>query len=551
MNAKPRGHRLNRRQMLQITGGVVLGNALGAPWLQAASSTEKKDGVVVGEPTAAIVGEQILAEGGNAIDAIIAAAFAAAVVSPQNCGVGGYGTHMVLALAKGRKVVSIDGNSTAPAAARPDMFPLDDKGGVRGRVNSHGWLAAGVPGIPAALQLGLERYGTRTLREILAPAIRFARDGFKVGAGTVLSLRGSAVDLRKDAASVRLLFPNGAPLKEGEIFRNPELAALLQSFADHNSVDSFYRGDVARKIAEAFQKNGGLVTEADLAAYRAREVEPLQFSWHGGAVFTAPLTAGGLSILQALQVLKAMDWDKLPPDVKRAHAQLEALRIAWSDRLQLLGDPEKSKVPVEKLLSPDYAKESARKVQAAVKAGKPVPLKVASRFQDGTVNLSSVDRDGNMAALTLTHGAGFGARVTVDGLGLTLGHGMSRFEPFPGHPNSPAPGKKPLHNMCPTVVLRDGHPVLALGGAGGRKIPNAIFDVLTRYVVLGETMEPAVAAPREHTEGTLALTLEKAWPAEEAEYFKSVGYDVKTGPSAKVSATAFDPATKSCRGVSR
>ena len=156
-----------------------------------------------------------------------------------------------------------------------------------------------------------------------------------------------------------------------------------------------------------------------------------------------------------------------------------------------------------------------------------------------------------LAVITLTHGNSFGARVTVDGLGLTLGHGMSRFDPHPGHPNCPGPGKRPLHNMVPTLLLRDGRPVLAIGGRGGRKIPNALFEVLTRHVGLGESLEAALAAPRPHTEGNLNLELEAKWPVAEAEALAKLGYKVKTAGSATLSAAAFDPQTRECRAAMR
>ncbi|MEI7567046.1 MAG: gamma-glutamyltransferase [Opitutaceae bacterium] len=173
------------------------------------------------------------------------------------------------------------------------------------------------------------------------------------------------------------------------------------------------------------------------------------------------------------------------------------------------------------------------------------------RPHGGTIHLSAVDRHGNMAAITLTHGNGFGAGVTVDGLGLTLGHGMSRFETKPNHPNSPGPGKRPLHNMCPTIVLRDGRPVLAVGARGGRKIPNATLETLLQFVALKRPIEDAVAAPRPHTEGTPAIELESAWPAAELTALPSLGYQVKTAVSATVSAVTFDPRSGESRAALR
>lgn len=538
--------------MLRVSAGAIFSNAL-LPQLHAADAglkSQGKKGAVIGEPTAENVGLEILAAGGNAVDAAVGAALAASVASPHNCGPGGYGGHMVIALAKSKRVTAIDFNSAAPQLARENMFG-DANGGIRSNEWKHGWLAAGVPGTLAGMQLALDRYGTRPFRDAVAPAIRLARDGFVIGPGLAAALRGSEKHLLTDPASARLIQKNGRLLREGEMFRNPDLAAMLEDLAKRNSVESFYRGEIARRIAAEFEKHDGLLRLEDLVNYRAREVTPLKLEWGRFQIWTAPLTAGGMTVLEALSILKALDWRRIADASQKTHARLEALRVAWQDRLRLLGDPERAAVPVERLLSRNYANKWSREIRAAIRSRIPVSLSSEPRAQDGTVHLSSVDRQGNMVALTLTHGEGFGARVTVDGLGLTLGHGMSRFEPRPGHPNSPGPGKRPLHNMCPTVVWRDGKPVLALGGAGGRRIPNAIFDVLTRYIILGETMEDAIKAPRLHCEGGLNVQVERAWPQAEIDSLRSIGYQVQTGGSARVSAVSFDPRARECGAAVR
>jgi gamma-glutamyltranspeptidase/glutathione hydrolase len=540
----------SRRTALRLAGGSAA-FAFAAPYLSLGADRSISNGMVSGEPTAEKVGAKILADGGNAVDAIVAAAWTAAVVSPSNTGIGGYGGCLTLALANRRKVTSIDFNSAAPAAMRADTFKPDANGQVPGRVNEFGWLAAGVPGIPAGLQLALNRHGTCSLREVLEPAIDLAEKGFALPAGQANGIAGSAAQFRRDAGSLKLYFKDDKPLKAGDIFRNPDLAAVLRTLAERNSVDSFYRGDIARHLADGFQKNGGIVSVKDLAAYRALEVEPLQLRWDNLTLYTAPPTAGGITVLQALAALQAMNWHRLPDNLERTWRRVEALRLAWHDRLTLLGDTSKAKVPVGRLLSAAYAKESADRVDHAVKAGRPQSFAVTSREHGGTINLSAGDRFGNLVALTLTHGGGFGARCTVDGLGLTLGHGMSRFDPHPGHPNCPGPGKRPLHNMCPTVILRDGLPVLAVGGRGGRKIPNAVFEVLTQYVALGGSMEHALAAPRMHTEGNLDLELEKAWPQSDFDQLGRHGYKLKTAGSATLSAVSFDPLTGESKAALR
>jgi gamma-glutamyltranspeptidase / glutathione hydrolase len=524
-----------RREFLKFAVGTVAG---ACPAFALAQT--KSPGLVLGQPQGAKAGGEVLAAGGNAVDAAVTAALVAGVVAVPSCGIGGYGGHLVLARPDGQ-VVAIDFNTAAPAAARPDLFPLGTNGTVKGQTNTYGWLAAGVPGTLAGLHLALRRYGTLPFARAVQPALRYARDGFEVNKGLATAIKNSQARLRRDPGSAKLFFREGEPLREGDTFRNPDLADLLQQLAEQDSVEPFYRGAIAGRIAAAFQANGGLVTAADLAAYHAREVPPLTLDWRGHRLCTAPLTAGGLTVLQALHTLKALGWEHRDrTDPATTHARLEALRLAWNDRLRLLGDPDKVPVPMERLLSDRYAALAAARVEVALKQRRPLRAAGDAGTAGGTIHLSAADGQGMLVALTLTHGNGLGAQVTVDGLGLLLGHGMSRFEPRPGHPNSVGPGKRPLHNMCPTVVLRDGKPAYALGAQGGRRIPNAVFDALVSLVGAGLPLEEAVRAPRMNTEGNTTVTLTADWPAADAAYLKEVGYTVLTGPSAGLNAVGFD-----------
>jgi gamma-glutamyltranspeptidase/glutathione hydrolase len=512
-----------------------------------AESAPKGAGLVVGFAEGDQAGNSILADGGNAVDAIVAAALVAGVVAVTRCGIGGYGGHMAIALASG-KVTCIDFNSEAPAAARADMFAVDAKGKVPRNANMHGWLAAGVPATLAGLQLALDKYGTRGLAGVIEPAIRHTRDGFKV----YWPYAGAAGNLLRDPGSAKLFYPKGKLLEKGETYRNPYLANMLERFAKHGSVEDFYRGEIARQIADAFKKNGGLVTADDLAKYRPLELEPLQLDWQGYTIATAPLTAGGVTILQSIAALKALgaDWERLPNNNPvRTQAWLESLRIAWGDRLQFFGDPRFVDVPVERQLTKKYADESANRIRAAMNEKRPVPISTDGRTAGGTVHLSAADANGMMASLTLTHGDSFGAQVTVDGLGLILGHGMSRFDPRPGHPNSIAPGKRPLDNMSPTIVLRDGLPMLAIGAAGGRRIPNGIFETLLNLIVDGQTLEAAVTTPRLHTEGDLKIHAEHGRPDAEIQYLKRIGYSIVGAQQCYVAAVQTDRMKKSAAFV--
>ena len=323
---------ISRRAALRLTATAAGTVATGLAFprvLRAATAPPHPHGVVRGEPTADKIAAEVLASGGNAVDALVAAALAAAVCAPAMTGIGGYGAAIVIASADGKKVACIDANSTAPAAARADMFPLDEKGGVRGRVNDTGWLAAGVPGILAGLQLALDRHGTRSFRDSVRPAIALARDGFPLAAAVAATIRTLAPIFATHPGGKNLFLKNGATPAAGEIFRNPGLAAMLETLAQRDSVDSFYRGDIAQRIADDFAKHGGLVTARDLADYRAREVPPLRFAWNGSEVCTAPLTAGGFTMLQCLAALRELAWDRQPAGLARTHAYLEALRLAF------------------------------------------------------------------------------------------------------------------------------------------------------------------------------------------------------------------------------
>lgn len=522
--------KLNRRLFLASVGGMA-----SVACLRGIHADDQKNekGLVIGHPEAAATGNAVLAAGGNAVDAIVTAALVAGVVAIPSTGIGGYGGHAVISGLPGEKkapVLAIDFNTTAPAAMKPDQFGANEAGEVPGNVNMHGWLSAGVPGVLAGLQSALDQFGTRKFSDVVGPAIKFARDGFPIKKNVATALANARARLAADPGSAKLFFDKGQPLAEGATFRNPDLAAMLESLARENSVRDFYQGKISRQIAAAFRAGGGLVNEADLAGYSPHDV-PLQFLWWNGlTIHTPPPTAGGLTVLQTLAALQASGW----PERRDPADQMfvECLRVAWHDRLSLLGDLTKGNV-LERLNSEDYARETAERVKAVIATGKPIVGKSDGRTAGGTIHLNAVDASGLAVAMTLTHGESLGAQVTVDGLGLVLGHGMSRFDPRPGRPNSPGPRKRPLHNMCPTIVTKDDKPILAIGATGGRRIVSGLVNVLARRVGEGKSLADAVKAPRLHTEGSVSLSAEEGWAAEE---LKGLGYTVTKGSVSSLSA---------------
>lgn len=526
--------------MLARTGQALVLGAVGFPCIRSKAAPDQA-GAVIGNPIGEQIGRNVLAEGGNAVDAAVAAALAACIASPDLCGIGGYGGHLMFAPADGGRVSCIDFNTAASAAARPDMFAPAPDGKVKNAINQYGWLAPGVPGTIAGLHMALEKHGTRSFREIVQPAIRLAREGIVPSEICAKAMQNFAARLKSDPGSAKLYFPGGRPLAPGEKLRNPDLAELLSTLAERNSVESFYRGDIALRIADAFQSHGGLVTASDLAAYHARAVRPPRQKFPGFELFTAPPGAAGLSVLEALSVVEGLNWNARKAGPQKTHALLESLRLAWKDRFELFGDPEKVKVPVERLLSSDYTRGLAARADHAAASGKVLEIKIDAGPSPGTVNLASADRHGNVAAVTLTHGGAFGAQVTVDGLGLTLGHGMFKFNTYPLSPNAPGPGKRPVHNMSPTIARTVNKTTIGVGAAGSQLIPNAVFSFLLSHMFDGKSFAESVAAPRLHTVGMMDATFERTWPEADRSYLQGLGFKIHlVDQAAHLSAVSFN-----------
>lgn len=474
---------------------------------------------------------------GNAVDSAVATALIAAVKAPQQTGIAGYGLSAIVYTPLNNQILAVDANSASPQSMPADIFKPGPDGTVKGRINDTGWLAAGVPGVLAGLQVLIDRCCSAPLSELLQPAILLAQQGFPWPEALSIST-GSRPIFRTDPGSKQLYLSDGNPIPPGQIFRNPDLAALLQHLAEKNRVDDFYQGAIASEIAAAFAKNGGLVTTADLANYSANLVTPLSLPLGDYSVHTPPLTAGGLSVLQMLHAEHSLPSDLPQQPETRLHAAIEIMRLAWKDRLSLLGDTAASNIPTTRLLSHEYASESAAAAATAAKNRQIIQHQIKANPQSGTIHISAADDSGLMIALTLTHGGGFGAGVTVPGLGLTLGHGMSRFDTTPGHPNGPGPGKRPLHNMVPAIVTRNGIPEFAIGGAGGRRIPNTVYSILRAAVLQNLPLDLALQTTRFHSEGNGSLQLTANTPQQSREYLTQLGYKTTTAPAAAIAAVS-------------
>ena len=494
------------------------------------------EAAVVGQPEADAVAVNILKKGGNAVDAAVTAALLACVVTPHHTGIGGYGGALMIYM--NGEIGCIDFNTVAPTAATSRMFQVVRSDGrfgslVSSRANEIGCLAISVPGVLSGLAAALEKYGKIPLDQALAPAIRACKNGFRVSPEYADAVGANEKRIRTFPDTARLLLVDGSPPTTRDRAANPGLGRILEQVAK-KGVDEFYRGKIAGRIVRYIQENGGILTEEDFANFQARHVEPVHTSCLGYDLYTAPLCSSGLTVLQMCRVAEVAELDLWARDAARlAHGMTETIRAAWLDRYRYFGDPGFVKVPLETLTSDIQIGATGREIADHVSEGTRGQALLRPLSYGGTTHISVVDRDRNMASLTLTHGPGFGSFVTVPRMGLIMNAGMSRFDPGSGLPNSVDAGKSPINNMCPMLILSDGEPVMTLGASGGTRIPSSLFQVLARRLVLDEDLDWAVSAPRVHSEGNEWVTLEEGFGEIAPNYLKSeVKYTLGRGSAA-------------------
>lgn len=478
---------------------------------------ESSDGMVVSaHHLATAAGAEILARGGNAVDAAVATGLALSVVYPQAGNLGG-GGFMLLRLADGRATV-IDYRETAPTTATRQLYVGPDGSVRQGEGSSTvGWRAAGVPGTVAGLAHAWARYGSGQLTwaDLVEPARRLAADGHTVSAAQARRLRLSADLLTRYPDSRAIYLDGGRGLRAGEAWRQPELAATLARL-QHDGPQEFYTGETARRIVAAMQAHDGLITAADLAGYLPVERPPLRASYHGHEILTMPPpSSGGIALLQMLGMLDPTDLRAAGPrSAAYYHRLAEVMKRAFRDRAEYPGDPAFVAVPVAELLAPAYLKRRLanffpdRATPAAALSPGLGPRPPATPESPETTHFSVVDAAGNAVANTYTLNGNFGSGVTVPGTGVLLNNEMDDFTVQAGVPNMfgliqgeanvIAPGKRPLSSMTPTLVLRDGRLRLVTGSPGGPTIINTVLQVILNVLVLELSPAEAIAAPRIH-----------------------------------------------------
>ena len=491
--------------------------------------------VVAQEKLSAHIGRDVLAQGGNAVDAAVATGFAMAVSYPRAGNIGG-GGFMVIHLANG-KDIAIDYRETAPAAATRDMF-LGADGKPDPAKSRDSALGIGVPGTVAGLTLALEKYGSGkfTLAQLLQPAIALARDGFIVTDDIADTLPGWHKRLARWPTAAKIFSrADGSPLREGDRLIQTDLAATLESIAAQGA-RGFYEGPVAEKLTKGIQDAGGIITGDDLKSYQVVEREPMRGSYRGYDIVAMPLpSSGGVVLLETLNILEGFPMHDLKQgSVPSLHLLIEAMKRAYADRSRFLGDPAFVDAPVARLTSKAYASQQRASISTdrATPWGDMLPLKQPHEGSN-TTHFSVVDSAGNAVSNTYTLNFSYGLGLVAEGTGVLLNNELDDFTAAPGASNAyglvgfaanlPGPGKRPLSSMSPTIVLKDGKPVLVTGSPGGSRIISTVLQVIVN--VLDYHMNVATAVD--------TLRLHHQWLPDEVRVERGFSEDVLAGLKAK------------------
>jgi gamma-glutamyltranspeptidase/glutathione hydrolase len=468
-----------------------------------------KQGMVTSASTiASEIGRDILKRGGNAIDAAVATAFALAVTWPAAGNIGGGG--FIVYRPNAGAPTTFDFREKAPIAANSKMY-LDEKGELIKNLNHVGVLSVGVPGTVAGLHLAHQKYGKLPWAKLVQPSIDLAKKGIPIS----YALHQQAKNLRKTweafPSTMNVMYKDGKDFYEpGETWKQPELAETLKRIKKHGR-DGFYKGETAEKFAAFMKKNNGLITEKDLETYEAIERKPVEGSYRNYKVLTMPPpSSGGIALVEMLNILEGYDLKGLGyQSADYVHVLTEAMRRAFADRAEFLGDPDfNPNLPLTKLTSKEYA-QSLRETIAMERASISDSSKFGQLYEgNSTTHLSVVDKEGNAVALTYTLERSYGSQVVADGLGFFLNDEMGDFNPVPGvttsdglvgsEPNQIQPGKRMLSSMTPTILEKDGKLFMVIGSPGGRTIINTVLQVILNVVDHKMNIAQAVEAPRIH-----------------------------------------------------
>ncbi|MGI2183828.1 gamma-glutamyltransferase [Shewanella oncorhynchi] len=470
-----------------------------------------KHGMVASQETlASRTGVEILKQGGNAVDAAVAVAFSLAVTLPRAGNIGG-GGFMLVHIAKENKTIAIDYREMAPSKAKKNIF-LDENGDAVEKLSREHGLAVGVPGTVMGMSLALEKYGTMTLAQVTAPAIKMAQEGISITPDLAQSLAGLKRRMAQWPTTAAIFYKaDGSDYQVDDILKQPELAHSLSLIAEKGT-KGFYEGETATKLINAVKEAGGIMTLDDLKNYKVVEREPVRGEYRGYEVVSMPPpSSGGVHIIEMLNVLQQFPIDKLGHNTAQTiHLMAETMKYAYSDRSEYLGDPDFYKVPVRALTSKDYAQKIASQIamNKATPSAEIKPGKLAPYESDQTTHFSVVDKWGNAVSNTYTLNFSYGSGLVAKGTGILLNNEMDDFSAKPGVPNgyglvggdanAVEGNKRPLSSMSPTIVMKDGKPFLVTGSPGGSRIITTTLQIIMNVIDHGLNIAEASNAARVH-----------------------------------------------------
>jgi gamma-glutamyltranspeptidase / glutathione hydrolase len=496
------------------------------------------------EPLASMAGMRILQEGGNAFDAAVATAVAVGVLDPRMSSIGGNGFATVY-VGKTREVRALNFYGSAPKGATVNLY--------QGKDYSHGILSAPVPSCLRGYEALHKAYGKLPWARVLQPAIDLAENGFVIRQGLIDDMNQYQKVLLEFSSTKKVFQPDARWPKAGEIFRQPDLAKTLKDIAEHGA-DAFYRGPMATRIAQFYQANGGVLSEDDLAGYQAKWVTPISTTYRGYTFYTQPPSSSAIAVLEQLNMLEAYDLKALGHNSPEyLHLIGEVMRLAIADRNRFVGDPDFVKVPVERLLSKDYAAERRKLIHL----DSTIPVATAGDFEQTedkhTTHLSVIDGEGNMVALTQTLGDLFGSGVVAANTGVLFSDEMRHLHLDRNDPSRLEPGKRSRSNQSPLIVLKDGKPFMTIGTPGSNGIWQRIVQVIVNVVDFGMDVQSAITAPRmiyggraeTGTEFKPVFKVEDRIPEMTINALRAKGYEITVvkDDDGRVNGIVIDPAT--------
>ena len=489
----------------------------------------QKGMVVAAHPLAVEAGLRMLKKGGNAVDAAVATAFALNAAEPFASGIGG-GGFMVIYLAREKKATVINYREKAPQKAWPEMFR--EKGEKEPEWRRSSGLAVAVPGALAGWSLALQKYGTRSLAEAAQRAVEIAEEGYTISPTFSSINKDEYETLIKNGADETCYLNEGFPYEPGEFFSNPDLARTFRLISQKGAAE-FYTGELASKIVEAVRTRGGILTLEDLAAYKAVELPPLQGTYKDFMIYTAPPPAsGGLHLIQFLNIISCWpvgEWGH--NSAAFIHHLSEALRFIFADKERYLGDPDFIFIPVSALLSDEYASSVASQIKPDKLLQAYPPGSFAEKDSANTTHLCVLDDQGNIVSLTQSINDFFGTGIVPRGTGFILNNHMDDFAADPQSPNGPRPGRRPVSNMGPLIMLKEGKPFLVLGSPGGTRIFSSLVQIILNVTEFGMSLDEAIEAPRffSHSVGGEArpVSVESRFPQSVLQELEKIGHEIK------------------------